>query len=982
MKTSEAEDEETEFVKSKDGQIYVCQRCKTQSKNDNNRTQFDIPSSIPQSLKNDLIMKCKYKDTIFSDASRFGSSTQQYDYIMLNRLESFLLKPIIPFIRVGHCPRGRYLQVKGNVILISADIQSTVEKILPQEQHLFPVSFKRKIIYEGYYLHEIIDKNKVVSYFEWLRRNNPHFFDIVLKEEEIDQFSFDMKSQAEEFENLSQPQMVEPEDEILKEEISEEVPLSSQYVSAMMNKYEGDNNDRSVTNHIADMIIEFEKDMGIADDEFQDEDDDQIPEEESSTIKGSNKGKICVAPGEYGKFVNWGESLYIEEKCFPNLFPYGESGYLSTCVKKEKKLSFANYVRNRMYSIDDRFRRDSYYISFLLLIKEKIEIKRSVQTYMRQCQRDSSLKTKSNFNQINKDDLKKTNKTYSVYKNIRGSAPYYEQVKKNVMATLRQKTYPTLFFTITSAEFNWDSLFHQILEHIFDRELTSEEVEKMNISKTERNKIMTENVVISTCFFEKRLKKILSYWKKHGFSRRNSAKQYFLLDFFYRIEFQARGAPHVHLFLWLIDQDGQPAPHLWDIELNIPPGFTKEEIVKTFHDDLISCSAFPKCDDHVDEDASEDGDCDECTALQNLVCKYQTHQCTFSCRKRKNIMKVRGTEGLGKFEEGPCEDLLVQLCRFRFPRYPMDDSIILYPMSAEEKKENSNSRKDLSHLKKYLARRTDNENSLKSFEKMNFWEFLFDLGFFPKGASSSDDMSFRQVAKEKYINAIRIDIKGSASFFMKRTNSELFLNNYCPSLLSVLNSNHDIQLVLDPYAAANYITGYLTKNESGVSNVLKQIEKSCKDLPKIETIKRFGTALDKHREVSIQEIIYRLLGFPMAKFSTKVKYLNTCHPDFRDGLLKANIEDLDDDEPIFHTSPHQYYEKRPYDMEDLCLAEFWANTEICRKNSKAATVQPLLDEKGFIYERQEPSVLRYYLNYEDPLELARALLILFFSFQK
>ena len=90
-----------------------------------------------------------------------------------------------------------------------------------------------------------------------------------------------------------------------------------------------------------------------------------------------------------------------------------------------------------------------------------------------------------------------------MYKNIRGSAPYYEQVKKNVMATLRQKTSPTLFFTITSAEFNWDSLFHQILEHIFDRELTSEEVEKMNISKTERNKIMTENVVISTCFFEK-----------------------------------------------------------------------------------------------------------------------------------------------------------------------------------------------------------------------------------------------------------------------------------------------------------------------------------------------------------------------------------------------------------------------------------------------------------------------------------------------
>ena len=70
-------------------------------------------------------------------------------------------------------------------------------------------------------------------------------------------------------------------------------------------------------------------------------------------------------------------------------------------------------------------------------------------------------------------------------------------------------------------------------------------------------------------------------------------------------------------------------------------------------------------------------------------------------------MKVRGTEGLGKFEEGPCEDFLVQLCRFRFPRYPMDDSIILYPMTVEEKRKNSNSRKDLSHLKKYLARRVN-----------------------------------------------------------------------------------------------------------------------------------------------------------------------------------------------------------------------------------------------------------------------------------
>ena len=311
----------------------------------------------------------------------------------------------------------------------------------------------------------------------------------------------------------------------------------------------------------------------------------------------------------------------------------------------------------------------------------------------------------------------------------------------------------------------------------------------------------------------------------------------------------------------------------------------------------------------------------------------------------------------------------------------MDESVILYPMSSDEKKENSQARKDLSHLKKYLARRINDENSLKFFENMSFMDLLFDLGFFPKAASSPDELRFQQEAKDRYLNAIRVDIKGSSAFFMKRKNSEIFINNYCPSLVTVLNSNHDIQLVLDPYAAANYITGYLTKNEGGISKLLKEIENSCKSLPKIDTIKRFGSALDKNREVSIQEIIYRLLGFPMAKFSTKVKYLNTCHPDYRDGLLKSNMDSLDENEEIFHFSPHQYYEKRPYEMEEMCLAEFWANTEICRKSFKANTVQPLLDNIGFIYSRNEPAVLRYYINYDDPLELARALLILFYPFR-
>ena len=85
---------------------------------------------------------------------------------------------------------------------------------------------------------------------------------------------------------------------------------------------------------------------------------------------------------------------------------------------------------------------------------------------------------------------------------------------------------------------------------------------------------------------------------------------------------------------------------------------------------------------------------------------------------------------------------------------------------------------------------------------------------------------------------------------------------------------------------------------------------------KFGKIKAFGSAIDKGREVSMPEAIYRLLSLPMTKSSVKVKYLSCIHPQFRDGLLKANRENLQSGEPVFHTTPHEYYMNRPFDSYD------------------------------------------------------------------
>ena len=72
-----------------------------------------------------------------------NTKEQNLNYLKLNRLEDYLLKPVIPFIRIGHLPRGRYFQLKGELIMISADVIETMKRILPVEQNLIPVSFKK-----------------------------------------------------------------------------------------------------------------------------------------------------------------------------------------------------------------------------------------------------------------------------------------------------------------------------------------------------------------------------------------------------------------------------------------------------------------------------------------------------------------------------------------------------------------------------------------------------------------------------------------------------------------------------------------------------------------------------------------------------------------------------------------------------------------------------------------------------------------------
>ena len=290
---------------------------------------------------------------------------------------------------------------------------------------------------------------------------------------------------------------------------------------------------------------------------------EQIPQASKNHFSNllSRLQKISVAPGEKGKFENWGDDIFLEEKAFPELFPFGVGGYLSMTIDdSEQKMGFAQYIKHRVISADSKYRRNSAYIFFLLLVKELIQLKRCKQTYLRQATTIPNLKKESITN-VKKKDLSRYYISYQVFKTMRGTSMYYEEAKKNVMAVLRQNGSPSLFLTLSCAEYSWDGLLKEIMETIKGRKVTEYEISKL--STQERKKMISENFVQSTLHFQKRIEKELKSTYPKFFSEACPCS---VSSYFYRVEFQQSGAPHIHCLLGLEDKDGNAAPTFWNCE--------------------------------------------------------------------------------------------------------------------------------------------------------------------------------------------------------------------------------------------------------------------------------------------------------------------------------------------------------------------------------------------------------------------------------
>lgn len=120
--------------------------------------------------------------------------------------------------------------------------------------------------------------------------------------------------------------------------------------------------------------------------------------------------------------------------------------------------------------------------------------------------------------------------------------------------------------------------------------------------------------------------------------------------------------------------------------------------------------------------------------------------------------------------------------------------------------------------------------------------------------------------------------------FLKRDIDDIWTSPFNPVISSVLQSNMDIQFILDEYSCAAYVADYVNKSERGFSSLHRELVKLRDEYPDMDydaCLKQLGKRILSNVEMCTQEAAWFLLRLPMSEASRQVVFLPTQHPTER-----------------------------------------------------------------------------------------------------
>ena len=438
-----------------------------------------------------------------------------------------------------------------------------------------------------------------------------------------------------------------------------------------------------------------------------------------------------------------------------------------------------------------RFETNPEYLFFAQYVTEQQKVQDSISIALKKVHSHSltagevrSMDSSSFQNLIFSDQA------YFFMKNIPGSPSYWKRFMYEVIAMIKQLGPPSWWMTLSCADLRWNEIY-KILSKLKGREMTDDEIAAM--SYDEKCKMLNSNPVVVAKHFQFRLERL---FKDLILSTSNPTGkvQYYAI----RIEFQFRGSPHAHCFIWVKDS----------------PLLT-EETTDSFVEFI---------DQHVQaylpDPISE-------PELHQLVKMYQTHAHSKTCKRYKNL-----------------------LCRFNFGHFFTNRTIVGKPLASHV---NDKERCDKLALQKTLLTKVKTViNETLSPSKKETYN---------PNHTIEDILHSLDITEKDYYEALSTAAGTDYELHLKCPPNSCFINNYSPSVLKAWQANMDLQPVFNHHKCVTYLCSYMSKGETQCSEAIRtaSLEAKKSNLSLKNTLKKIGAAFLSTREVSSQECVYRCL---------------------------------------------------------------------------------------------------------------------------
>ena len=557
----------------------------------------------------------------------------------LHQLEERLIALRIPFMQIRELPRGGQYSLKGNVINVPVDIQPTINS-LPRpmdENFTVAIQLKKKLSYKKVDFKENVRPLRVLSALHWLMNNSELYkkSGIVVDDNWFQEVTESAEDTVREFLEVSKEHCKDKN--YTGNEKQEQEKITENDIEAS-NDYDSDHySEIDANDHVGNIDT-------LVDD---------------ANIENKYDKVFTFAPGEGQHPLSLYQDKDAEYLCFPTIF-CGQ-----TPPSRDERLvpvHYSDIVKWELRSVD---RRAAQSVPNIFFKHKKLQMKQisdKVNLAVRRCKKRGQKITAAEARDSSYlDKLVNLDEGYYIFRQLRNSPAYLETRKKDIFAMIRQLSLPTWFMSLSAADTRWTDLLKMLAKLNDGIDYSEKELE--NLSWQEKTKLVQKDPVTCSRYFDHRVQEFLNTVLKSSCEPIGK-----LLDYFYRVEFQQRGSPHIHMLVWI-----ENAPTL---ETN-----SEREIVQ-FVDKYLTCNTD-----------------NEKTA--NLV-GLQSHKHSRTCRKK------------GK-----------PICRFGFPLPPLPRTMLLYPLEEDVDKY----KKKNTELLKAMNEYKDNEDMtfeefLENCAKMDFDDYI------------------------------------------------------------------------------------------------------------------------------------------------------------------------------------------------------------------------------------------------------------------